>query len=100
MGLVKPGTTAEAARAGRMRHGLWTKYVDACQASRALAGDYSPRTGRSLPKHAALCKSERWPSAAFGAVDAKAVRVDEGFAGPQMGLDQRWIFEEGVSYQA
>lgn len=56
MGLVKPGTTAEAARAGRMRHGLWTKYVDACRASRALTGDYSPRTEASVPKRGAFCK--------------------------------------------
>ncbi len=100
MGLVKPGTTAEAARAGRVRHGLWTKYVDACQASRALAGDYSPRTAASLPKHATLCKSERRPSASLGAVDAKAARVDEGFAGAQVGFDQGWVFEEGVGHQA
>jgi len=59
MGLVKPGVAAEAGRAGRMHHGLWTKYVDACQASRALTGDYSPRTGASLPKHGAMRKSER-----------------------------------------
>lgn len=57
MGLVKPGAAAEAGHAGRMRHGLRTKCVDACQASGALAGDYSPRTGASLPKRDALCKS-------------------------------------------
>lgn len=59
MGLVKPGVAAEAGRAGRMHHGLWTKYVDACQASRALAGDYSPRTDASLPKRSAMCKSSQ-----------------------------------------
>lgn len=39
-----------------MRHGLLTKYVDACRASVALAGDYSPRTGRILPKPGGLGK--------------------------------------------
>ncbi|CAI8720408.1 transposase [Pseudomonas jessenii] len=34
---------------GRMRHGLRTKYVDACRTSVALVGDYSPRTERILP---------------------------------------------------
>ena len=35
---------------GRTRHGLWTKYVVAYRASVALAGDYSPRTVRILPR--------------------------------------------------
>jgi len=39
----------QAGMAGRTRHGLWTKYVDAYRASWVLAGDYSPRTERILP---------------------------------------------------
>lgn len=45
MGLVKPGLAYRYALAGRMRHGLRTKYVDACRTSRALVGDYSPKDG-------------------------------------------------------
>ncbi len=46
----------QAGMVGRTRHGLWTKYVDAYRASWALAGDYSPRTGRILPKPGGLGK--------------------------------------------
>jgi hypothetical protein len=35
---------------GRTRHGLLTKYVDACRTSMVLVGDYSPRTERILPR--------------------------------------------------
>ena len=46
----------QAGMVGRTRHGLLTKYVDAYRASRALAGDYSPRTGRIVPKAAGIGK--------------------------------------------
>ena len=39
-----------------MRHGLLTKYVDACRTSMALVGDYSPRTERILPRQIRLGK--------------------------------------------
>ena len=39
-----------AGMVGRTRHGLLTKYVDAYRASWVLAGDYSPRTERILPR--------------------------------------------------
>ena len=46
----------QAGMVGRTRHGLWTKYVDAYRASSALAGDYSPRTVRILPRQNAFGK--------------------------------------------
>jgi hypothetical protein len=48
-------------RPGSSRHGRWTKYVDDClptaEQNPALARDYSPRTGRILPK----CGAENNP---------------------------------------
>ncbi len=50
-----------------MRHGLLTKYVDACRTSVALVGDYSPRTERILPRQNPFGKYKF--SAALGPVD-------------------------------
>ncbi len=55
----------QAGMVGRTRHGLWTKYVDAYRASRVLAGDYSPRTVRILPRQNAFGKRCFYPYVAW-----------------------------------
>ncbi|MND19943.1 hypothetical protein D3C80_102650 [compost metagenome] len=55
----------QAGMVGRTRHGLWTKYVDAYRASWVLAGDYSPRTVRILPRQNAFGKRCFYPCVAW-----------------------------------
>ncbi|GAB6407204.1 hypothetical protein PMHK_46320 [Pseudomonas sp. MHK4] len=79
-----------------MRHGLLTKYVDACRTSMALVGDYSPRTERILPTQNPLGKCKFLP--AFGAVDAETLAFGLDGAHPEMLFDKRLILQEAVGY--
>lgn len=81
---------------GRMRHALRSKCVDACRASRVLAGDYSPRTGAIVPKRCVVGK----PNSAPCAVDTEAIGISQSTAGAEMTLDQRRVFKEAVGHQA
>ena len=83
---------------GRTRHGLWAKYVDACHASWVLAGDYSPRTERILPRPFALRKQSF--SAACCLVNLEPLAFGAGVAGAELRLDQRLIAQEAICHQA
>ena len=86
----------EAGHAGRRRHGLWTKYVDACRVSRALTGDYSPRTGGEFAQAALVVQPV---SAASRTIDTKTVGVRQCLAVAQVSLDQRRIAQERIGHQ-
>src|SRR5690606_14834511 len=97
-GSCQTGSEAWLARScGRMRHGLPTKYVDACRAGWALAGDYSPKDGRECAHAPRISQPLR---CAHGTVDTKTVRLSQRLAATQMGLDQRWVAQEGIGDQA
>ena len=87
---------------GRTRHGLWTKYVDAYRASWMLAGDYSPRTVRILPRQNPFGKPSfaSGVSAALGPVDAKTLSFGLDRALPQVLFDQRLVLQETIGYQS
>ena len=97
-GSCQTGPCAVARLAGRMRHGLRTKCVDACRTSRALVGDYSPRTAASLPHPAGGCNRVAGLSAALGAVDAESVAFGQRLAGAEMALDQRRVTQKGIGH--
>jgi hypothetical protein len=80
-----------------MRHGLRTKYVDACRTSMALVGDYSPRTERILPRQNPLGKCKFL--SAFCAVDAKTLSFGLDRADPEVLFDQRLVLQETVGYE-
>lgn len=81
-----------------MRHGLLTKYVDACRTSVALVGDYSPRTERILPRQNPFGKYKLL--SAFGPVDSETLSFGLDRTYTQMLFDQRLILQEAVRNQA
>ena len=83
---------------GRTRHGLRAKYVDACHASWVLAGDYSPRTERILPRPFALRKQSF--SAACCLVNLEALAFGPSGAGAELGFDERLVAQKAVGNQA
>src|SRR3989344_7095768 len=80
-----------------MRHGLLTKYVDACRTSMALVGDYSPRTERILPRQNPLRKHK--VLSAFGTVDTETLSFGLDGTNPQVLFDQRLVLEEAIGYK-
>ncbi len=88
----------QAGMVGRTRHGLWTKYVDAYRASSALAGDYSPRTVRILPRQNAFGK--RCFLSVGCLVDTEAVGLVAYLAVAKCPFDQRLVAQEAVGDQA
>jgi len=83
-----------------MRHGLRTKYVDACRTSVALVGDYSPRTERILPRQNPFGKPclRKTISAALGPVNPETLAFGLDCARPQVLFDQRLVAQEAVGH--
>lgn len=87
-----------AGMVGRTRHGLLTKYVDAYRASRVLAGDYSPRTVRILPRQNAFGK--RCFLSVCCLIDTETVSVVAHLTVAQRPFDQRLVAQETVGNKA
>ena len=85
-----------------MRHGLRTKYVDACRTSVALVGDYSPRTERILPLQNPFGKPSfsKKVSAALCPVDSETLSFGLDRTHAKVLFDQWLILQEAVRYQA
>ena len=81
-----------------MRHGLRTKYVDACRTSVALVGDYSPRTERILPRQNSFGKPcfRKTMSAALGSINPKALAFGLDRTRSKVLFDQWLIAQEAV----